>query len=79
MIVLIYELDLAAIRRRSKGKLIAPQKKGFSLICVIIYTLLLISSSYEIRNKSKSCQTRDHQCQNTFAVTYVLKLFSLMI
>jgi len=53
MIVLIYELDLAAIRRRSKGKLIAPQKYGFSLICVIIYTLLLISSSYEIRNKSK--------------------------
>jgi len=53
MIVLIYKLDLAAIRRRSKGKLIAPQKYGFSLICVIVYTLLLISSSYEIRNKSK--------------------------
>jgi len=53
MIVLIYKLDLAAIRRRSKGKLIAPLKYGFSLICVIVYTLLLISSSYEIRNKSK--------------------------
>ena len=53
MIVLIYELDLAAIRRRSKEKLIAPQKYDFSLICVIVYTLLLISSSYEIRNKSK--------------------------
>ena len=62
-----------------KGKLIAPQKYDFSLICVIIYTLLLISSSYEIRNKSKSCQTRDHQCQNIFAVTCVLKLFPLMI
>jgi len=53
MIVLIYKLDLARVRRRSKGKLIAPQKYDFSLICVIIYTLLLISSSYEIRNKSK--------------------------
>jgi len=53
MIVLIYMIDLARVRRRSKGKLIAPQKYDFSLICVIIYTLLLISSSYEIRNKSK--------------------------
>jgi len=53
MIVLIYKLDLARVRRRSKGKLIAPQKYDFSLICVIVYTLLLISSSYELRNKSK--------------------------
>jgi len=53
MIVLIYKLDLAAIRRRSKERLIAPQKYDFSLICVIVCTLLLISSSYEIRNKSK--------------------------
>jgi len=53
MIVLIYMIDLARVRRRSKGKLIAPQEYDFSLICVIIYTLLLISSSYEIRNKSK--------------------------
>jgi len=53
MIVLIYKLDLARVRHRSKGKLIAPQKYGFSLICVIVYVMLLISSSYEIRNKSK--------------------------
>jgi len=53
MIVLIYELDLARVRHRSKGKLIAPQKYGFSLICATVYMLLLISSSYEIRNKSK--------------------------
>jgi len=43
----------STVRRRSKGKLIAPQKYDFSLICVIVYTLLLISSSYELRNKSK--------------------------
>jgi len=53
MIVLIYELDLARVRHRSKGKLIAPQEYGFSLICATVCMLLLISSSYEIRNKSK--------------------------
>jgi len=53
MIVLIYKLDLARVRHRSKGKLIAPQKYGFSLICATVCMLLLISSSYEIRNKSK--------------------------
>jgi len=43
----------STVRHRSKGKLIAPQKYGFSLICATVCMLLLISSSYEIRNKSK--------------------------